>query len=651
MECKLIQPEVKGDARSADEDDLEPIVKLFCFPHAGGGAHSFKNWVPYLEARRVEVKTVPYAGRGSRMQEPLKNSMEELVQDALEWMQPEMDRPFMLLGHSMGGLVAFEVAKALARAKMPPPFHVFISSVPAPSCHDSTPPLAHLSDEDFVTTANELGWFPQEAIKDLEFRAIMLPTLRADIRIYESYRRSVTSGATEAASNTNGNLAEDEVTAASVPLTVLGGDADRSVELHALESWGQVRIPASRRCLPEVPCRIVPISGAGHFHITSHASESCDIVASTADAWLASRPPSIVSGLDVTFPEESYCLHELFFEQARQHPDRIVLIDNNCRLTYREVEAQVLVLARLLQEQGVGVGMDGIVGILASPSVQWVVAKLAILTAGGAVLPFYVNYTNELISDLVANANVRFIMADPDLFERIPQSIRDAGKTLVLDSNGEWLVELQRRASVPCSHPLPEFVEKNVPVDSIAMLSMTSGSTGKPKAIIVSHYATVFSFAVRWASEPFQENEITATNIFFVWEVLRAPLKGFPTHIVPDDVIIDPKRFLKFLKQSRATRIVVTAQLTKNLLEYPNLDIRSGLQHMRRWYLCGEVCLQSMAQLWQRRTLPSTELWNYYSACSTNCKPTLNPRILIMLSPLPAISSESSSRIRALSPA
>ena len=93
----------------------------------------------------------------------------------------------------------------------------------------------------------------------------------------------------------------------------------------------------------------------------------------------------------------------------------------------------------------------------------------------------------------------------------------------------------------------------------------------------------------------------------------RAPLQGHPVHIIPDDVLLDPKRFCQFLYDCKATEMVVTAQLTKNILDYPNLKLKSKLQHIKYWMLCGEVCPRSLAKQWSDRVLPSAELWNYYS--------------------------------------
>ena len=229
------------------------------------------------------------------------------------------------------------------------------------------------------------------------------------------------------------------------------------------------------------------------------------------------------------------------------------------------------------------------------------------MQAGGCVLPFYTNYTSELISELVHNAKVKFMIIDETTDENL---VPDGCEYFVLTT--EWYQHLHQQASA-----LDDFIlydaSPPVPTTSCCMMAMTSGSTGKPKAIVCSHLATTISLGMRFKEFPYDNDSVVATNIFFIWEAIRAPLKGVTIHIIPDDVLLDPKRFVSFLHRSKATRMVVTAQLTKNILDYPNLDLKKHLKYMKYWWLCGEVCPRSLAKNWNNRVLPSSELWNFLS--------------------------------------
>ena len=68
-----------------------------------------------------------------------------------------------------------------------------------------------------------------------------------------------------------------------------------------------------------------------------------------------------------------------------------------------------------------------------------------------------------------------------------------------------------------------------------------------------------------------------------------------------------------YLHTSKATRMVVTAQLTKNILDYPKLNLQVELKFMKYWFLCGEVCPSVLSKQWNKRVLPSSELWNFLS--------------------------------------
>ena len=120
-----------------------------------------------------------------------------------------------------------------------------------------------------------------------------------------------------------------------------------------------------------------------------------------------------------------------------------------------------------------------------------------------------------------------------DLLERVPAVLTKANKSFALVDG--WASSLARRDPSNSSYdakrsdmpalPLLRKFDATTP-ESIALMAMTSGSSGKPKAIVVSHRATVVSFAARWEMLPYCETDIVASNIFFVWEAIRGPMKG-----------------------------------------------------------------------------------------------------------------------------
>jgi surfactin synthase thioesterase subunit len=163
--------------------------RLFCFPYAGGGASVFRPWIGLL-APEVEVCPVQLPGRESRWAEPPFTSLPELVHtlasEAGDWLRP----PFVLFGHSFGGLVAFELCRELRRRGWPGPERLFVSAVAAPHLKPRAAPLHKLPDSLFLTRLFHLKGIPREVAEQPELMKLLLPTLRADVQIFETYKHT-----------------------------------------------------------------------------------------------------------------------------------------------------------------------------------------------------------------------------------------------------------------------------------------------------------------------------------------------------------------------------------------------------------------------------------------------------------------------------
>ena len=106
-------------------------LRLFCFPFAGGSAATYHNW-PRIASRRIQVCGVEYPGRGIRLEEEPFMSFRPLIRNLADLLAPHLDEPFAFFGHSMGGLVAFELARTLRARGARLPQHLFISAAAAP---------------------------------------------------------------------------------------------------------------------------------------------------------------------------------------------------------------------------------------------------------------------------------------------------------------------------------------------------------------------------------------------------------------------------------------------------------------------------------------------------------------------------------------
>jgi medium-chain acyl-[acyl-carrier-protein] hydrolase len=106
----------------------QATLRLFCFHYAGGGAAIFRTWSDSLPSS-VEVCAIELPGRGMRLKEPPFTQLEPLVQHLASALFPYLDKPFAFFGHSMGGLVSFELTRLLRREYGVSPVHLFVSGI------------------------------------------------------------------------------------------------------------------------------------------------------------------------------------------------------------------------------------------------------------------------------------------------------------------------------------------------------------------------------------------------------------------------------------------------------------------------------------------------------------------------------------------
>ena len=192
-------------------------LRLFCFPYAGGGVSIFRAWSDSLPAD-VEVCPVQLPGRGTRLMEPPFTRLSPLIQALAQALFPLMDKSFAFFGHSLGALVSFELARQFRRQYAVQPVRLFISADRAPQIPNRDPPIHSLSEGEFLVELRRLNGTPREVLEDEELRQIMLPLLRADFAVYETYGYS-----TEPPLN--------------CPISAFGGLQDHRVNRGDLEAW------------------------------------------------------------------------------------------------------------------------------------------------------------------------------------------------------------------------------------------------------------------------------------------------------------------------------------------------------------------------------------------------------------------------------
>lgn len=239
----------------------EAALRLFCFPFAGGGASMYRPWAEQLP-EHIEACLVQLPGREERMQEAPLTDLASLVAELTGALVTHLDRPFAFLGHSMGAMIGYEVARRLRTLGLPQPCRLFLSSRQAPQTPGSpgveAGTLRALPDQAFIETLHSLyGAVPDAIRENPELQKVFLPILRADVTLLETH-----------------TFVPD--TPLGCPITVFGGEQDPHITGAMLAGWRE-------QTTADFEQRLFP---GDHFYIT----HSRDAVIEAVTAGLHAAP-------------------------------------------------------------------------------------------------------------------------------------------------------------------------------------------------------------------------------------------------------------------------------------------------------------------------------------------------------------------------
>lgn len=218
-------------------------LRLFCFPYAGGSAHVFREWQRHL-GPEIDVCLVHLPGRARRLSERPYTQVRPLVEDVAGAIRTEIRGPFAFYGHSMGGLISFELARELRRRNAALPMHLFISGCWAPSVANMHPPAFNLPEQELIAELKKLNGTPKEFFENPDLRQAILPMMRADFEITDMYEY----------------LAEPPL---ACGINVYGGTQDERVRPQDLTQW---------KLETSADCKIQLFSG-DHFFIHNNKTE------------------------------------------------------------------------------------------------------------------------------------------------------------------------------------------------------------------------------------------------------------------------------------------------------------------------------------------------------------------------------------------
>jgi surfactin synthase thioesterase subunit len=196
----------------------DPALRLFALPYAGGGAAGFYRWRPVMP-EGVEILPIQLPGREARIGEPPIGNLRSLVTKIADAVVPLTDRRFVLLGHSMGAWLAFELAREFRRRGARMPCLLIAAASPAPHRPSGSEPMHQLPDDEFVAEMiRRFDGIPPAIRANSELLQLLLPAMRADVALLETYEYT------------------DEPPL-DTDVLALGGTEDRAVSATALADW------------------------------------------------------------------------------------------------------------------------------------------------------------------------------------------------------------------------------------------------------------------------------------------------------------------------------------------------------------------------------------------------------------------------------
>jgi amino acid adenylation domain-containing protein len=273
------------------------------------------------------------------------------------------------------------------------------------------------------------------------------------------------------------------------------------------------------------------------------------------------------------------CLHQLFEQQVRIAPEAVAMICDDEELTYGELDRRANQLAHHLQ--GLGVGLESLVGICMRRSSEMLVGLLGILKAGAAYLPLDPAYPKERLAFMIADAGVKLVITQKELEERTSAC---AGH-VCLDS--DWK-EIEKGSGIsPAGRASP---------DNLAYVIYTSGSTGKPKGVLIEHRgvvnvieASIKKFGIHRSSRVAQLGSLNFD--VSVLEIFSALLSGATLLLVDSMVSMSGPELGRFLRENGITTMAIPPSLL-DLVQTGDYPALSAI------VVGGEACTAEVVARW-----------------------------------------------------
>lgn len=224
-------------------------ITVFCIPFAGGSASSYFSWKRRLAVLGLNLCAIELKGRGKRYGVPLDVSFNDTAEDIFKQIREKVEgEPFVIFGHSMGGMLAYAVADKMVRTMGYKNFSLMISGVNPPHARKEEN-LHRLSKADFMIQMEKLGGIPREVLENKELYDMCARIIFSDVKNLELYKFP------------------EKQEPLPIPFTILYGEKD-TVTNERIVEWKKYS---------SISCECCKFEGC-HFYIFDEASKVCELL-------------------------------------------------------------------------------------------------------------------------------------------------------------------------------------------------------------------------------------------------------------------------------------------------------------------------------------------------------------------------------------
>lgn len=316
-------------------------------------------------------------------------------------------------------------------------------------------------------------------------------------------------------------------------------------------------------------------------------------------------------------------IEKLIFEQADRSPHAVAVEHNGSRLSYHDLKQQALEIAQKLRASGLQPGET--VMLFQHRSSGTVLLMLGIWEAGGILVPVNTNTPAKMLEWIVRDSSPRLILADPDLKSRMANAVESVNST----SMPEILTSTSSSNGHAAHHPFadPDSIPKSINIDKFSELPVyqddcyviyTSGSEGCPKGVCGSHESLIHY--LHWQARQFSVtgadrfSQTAPLSFDFSLKEFLVPLVcGACVCIADRNIVIDPQKFVGWVRDSRITVMCCVPTLLRSILQLPpSPEDAEVFQSLRALLISGDMLRWDDVARWRERFGNSSSLFNLY---------------------------------------